>query len=248
MNGEWNDNNGDDWWSIDTKDYNLAVPSFVILFVIGKIIVKSTHNSNKKQMTNKLLMKQLVNVLFNCHNIFHVEMKILLINSGIKMSINKWYNEKTQCNMIEEIFNKIIFSQFETQCYQLIIMSIPIEFVLFCIIGIEIGLINIFFQIIFGNQDENVFDKYENDCNDCKLILSTTKTPDFAPQPISIINKTDNEIDKINVNYCVFGVCLYGNNNDIEIIAGMLYTRNVIVLFHIVNFFFVFFFVILFEL
>ena len=40
MNGDWNDNNGDDWWSLDTKDYNLASPSFVGLFVIGKIIIK----------------------------------------------------------------------------------------------------------------------------------------------------------------------------------------------------------------
>ena len=52
-NGELNDKNDDDW-SVDTKDYNLVVPSFVRLFVIRRIIAKSTHNLNTKHNTNKL--------------------------------------------------------------------------------------------------------------------------------------------------------------------------------------------------
>ena len=150
-NGNNNEKKKDDWSSdvnvMSHYSYNLVVPSFVRLFVIRRIIIKYINTANKKQRSNESFVKQLLNSFTNSNkkqtpnktfivelvnNAFdNVEIKqtanfILsrLINDGIKMYMNQWYNERQQCNIIEQIFDKIILKQLEKEHNELIAYKI----------------------------------------------------------------------------------------------------------------------------
>ena len=109
----------DDWTirgemsNIDT--YNLPVPSFIRLFVIRRIISKYINYDTDNT----------IDILVNTFD-YNFEIKCMafdiltrLINDGIKMYMNKWYNEKKQSDIIEIIFHKIILKQFEKDYTQL---------------------------------------------------------------------------------------------------------------------------------
>ena len=133
---------------ISNYNFNLGVPSFVRLFVIRRIIVKYINYTNNKQRSTESLMKKLAKsftnsknknptpnetfikqlvTVFNGNDSDSVKIKKLatfiltrLINDGIKMYMKKWYNEREQSNVIEEIFNKIILKQFAKEYNELI--------------------------------------------------------------------------------------------------------------------------------
>ena len=124
-----NDSNDDDW-AIDPNkidnnfaDDKITVPHFIRLFVINRIICtyierNSNTNSNGTHETkSQTIIEELVSVFNDDKKIQSKSKEILtrLLNNGIKLYMNKWYNEKDQSNIIEIIFNKIILNKFENE-------------------------------------------------------------------------------------------------------------------------------------
>ena len=124
----------------DNYNHNLLVPSFIRLFVIRRIISKhlvdvetsktkqkiksddSTVDSNVNHNTktanivpsDKTEIQDLVSVFDDNTEIKSIANDILtrLINDGIELYMEKWYNEKQQAYIIEMIFNRIILVYF----------------------------------------------------------------------------------------------------------------------------------------
>ena len=100
---------------------DIETPSFIRLFVIRRIIDKYIKN-RKNQKDTKVIIKDLANVFIANKTIESLVINILtrLINEGLKEYMAKYYNEKKEANIIEDIFNKIILKKFAKEYYQLI--------------------------------------------------------------------------------------------------------------------------------
>ena len=101
--------------NINTNNIIINVPSFIRLFVIRRIIDKHIkNNKGKKTETKEEIIKEMANVYKDDKKYQSLAINIVtrLINDGIKKYIDKWYNEKIQANIIEDIFNKIILKKF----------------------------------------------------------------------------------------------------------------------------------------
>ena len=106
----------DDWvinYNDNMNQNDIIVPSFIRLFVIRRIIDKYIKN-NKAKQDKKMKIKELSNTFKENKKIQSLVIDILtrLTNDGIKKYMSKWYNEKEQANIIEDIFNKIILKKF----------------------------------------------------------------------------------------------------------------------------------------
>ena len=105
---------------------SINAPSFVRLFVIQRIIGEYIDNivdDDGSVSDNVAVIDKLASVFDNDEQ----ENKILvcnilsrLINDGIKTYMNKWYDEKEQLSIIENIFDKIILKQFSNEYNTLI--------------------------------------------------------------------------------------------------------------------------------
>ena len=107
-------NDRKDDWVADTPVMNplkVQAPSFIRLFVIRRVIERYLANSNSKgniqQMTN--IFRDNATPNSKCPV---VEIVTRLITDGIKIYMNKWYNENDQLHTIEMIFNQIILKKF----------------------------------------------------------------------------------------------------------------------------------------
>ena len=117
----------DDWVvndsdNVNENDINIIVPSFIRLFVIKRIIDKYIKNNKDKKKDKKEIIKEMANVFKENKKIESLAIKILtrLINDGIKKYMSKYYDEKKQAYIIEDIFNKLILKKFKKEYYQLI--------------------------------------------------------------------------------------------------------------------------------
>ena len=117
----FNQENKDDWRVNDDDNVNqdnicIETPSFIRLFVIRCIIDKyiSNNKDKKKEKTKEEIIKGLANVFKDNKKTESLVINIVtrLINDGIKKYMDKYYNEKEQANIIEDIFNKIILEKF----------------------------------------------------------------------------------------------------------------------------------------
>ena len=112
----------DDWVINDndnmnkSNDINIMVPSFIRLFVIRRIIDKYIKNNKKKKKkeTKEETIKELANVFTYDKKIESLVINIVtrLINNGIKKYMSKYYEERAQANIIEDIFDKMILEKF----------------------------------------------------------------------------------------------------------------------------------------
>ena len=112
-----------DDWTVDCGEtHTFPVPNFVRLFVIKRVLTKYTktinnncNNNNNNNNDTSLNIDNLVSSLNS--NDIKIAKDILsrLINDGIKIYMEKWYNEIEQANTIEIIFNQIILTKFEKE-------------------------------------------------------------------------------------------------------------------------------------
>ena len=111
----------DDWVINDNDDVNendIIVPSFIRLFVIRRTIDKYIkNNKDMKTKTKEEIIKEMAIVFKDNEKYESLVITILtrLINNGIKEYMNKYYNEKEESNIIENIFNKIILEKFSQE-------------------------------------------------------------------------------------------------------------------------------------
>ena len=118
----------DDWRVNDIDNANennasIETPSFIRLFVIRRIIDKYTKTNKDKKKEKEEIIKEMANVFFRDDKKYQslvVNIVTRLINDGIKKYMSKYYNEKTEANIIEDIFNKIILKKFKAEYYQMI--------------------------------------------------------------------------------------------------------------------------------
>ena len=116
-----NQDRKDDWIDEKTVINPLKVdaPSFIRLFVIGRIIETYLSICNHGEKFQKI--QALANI-FEDSKAQSTVMEIVtrLVQDGIKIYMNKWYNEKEQFNIIEMIFNQIILKRFAKEYHNLI--------------------------------------------------------------------------------------------------------------------------------
>ena len=126
---KYNQENKDDWKVNDNnnankKDINIIVPSFIRLFVIRRVIDRyiTSNNDNKNDTTTEEIIKKLANGFEENKKTESLVINIVtrLIDDGIKKYMSKYYDEKEQANIIEDIFTKIILKKFEKEYYQMI--------------------------------------------------------------------------------------------------------------------------------
>ena len=100
---------------MNENNVSIETPSFIRLFVIRRIIDTYIKNNHEKKKDNKEeIIKEMANVFKENKKVESLVINILtrLINDGIKKYMSKYYNEETQANIIEDIFNKIILRNF----------------------------------------------------------------------------------------------------------------------------------------
>ena len=117
---KYNQQSKDDWVE---NSINIIVPSFIRLFVIRRIIDKYIkNNKDKKNVQKEEIIKKLASVFEDDKKIESLVTNIVtrLINDGIKKYMSKYYNEKQEANIIEDIFNKIILEKFSQEYNQVI--------------------------------------------------------------------------------------------------------------------------------
>ena len=96
-----------DWQVFVRKSPKIAVPSFIRLFVIQRILRKCIEK-NKNNYINKLV------AVFNDKQMRKLSYSILsrLQSIGLKQYMENYYNEEKQATLVERIFNDIILAKF----------------------------------------------------------------------------------------------------------------------------------------
>ena len=168
----------DDWVINDNDNVNsengisIEAPSFIRLFVIRRIIDKYIkNNKEKKKKTKEEIIKQLSNVFKDDkqNQLLVINIVTRLIDDGIKKYMSKYYNEKEQANIIEDIFNKIILNKFKQEYNKMIKC------------GINNEITNNFYQhLLFNSSDlmNQIFQYLEwgewldGDLFECSLVSS----------------------------------------------------------------------------
>ena len=97
----------DDWMINVETDEKATMPSFIRLFVIGRILKHCTVSVDQ--------IKQMVTVIPDLQQQVAQDILIRLLNDGIRKYMKKCFNEKEQTKLIEIIFNTIILKQFEKE-------------------------------------------------------------------------------------------------------------------------------------
>ena len=101
-----------DEWSIKVQPpEKVIVPSFIRLFIMARILNHCNVSVDQ--------IKQMVTVIKYLQQQVAQDILIRLTNDGIKKYMQKWFSEKEQAQVIEMIFKRIIFKQFEKE-YQTI--------------------------------------------------------------------------------------------------------------------------------
>ena len=124
---EENEDSKDDWViddndNVNENDINIIVPSFIRLFAIRRMIDKYIKNNKDKKKEKKEIIKELANAFKDDkkNELLVIEILTRLINDGIKKYMSKWYDEKKEANIIENIFNKIILEKFKQEYNEMI--------------------------------------------------------------------------------------------------------------------------------
>ena len=111
-----------DDWNVGEEDdaMKTEAPSFIRLFVIGRII--KNHLQTFYRLQHNAKIQKLANVFSKNPQTESKVVDIItrLTKVGIKKYMKKWYNEQKQANVIDLIFNEIILKQFETEYIELI--------------------------------------------------------------------------------------------------------------------------------
>ena len=114
----------DDWTPpINDCAYNLQVPSFIRLFFIRRILHEYIIDNTQHGTTTTKVVEHLVTPLNDSgEQLKRIASNIVtrLMDDGIKIYIDKWYNEKQESNIIEMIFNKIILKKFDKEYNKLV--------------------------------------------------------------------------------------------------------------------------------
>ena len=109
-------------WKVDVQPRSTVdTPSFIRLFVIGRIIknyIYAQHNNTGDRSTDTF--QPLVQCLKDKQN-EKIACDILsrLVNDGIKLYMEKWYDEETQASVVEMIFQRTILVKFAKEYQQL---------------------------------------------------------------------------------------------------------------------------------
>ena len=126
QNSKYNEERKDDCAIVsnDLKNQNewkIEAPSFIRLFVMRRIMDKYIQ-ANKRKATKNIIIEQLTSVFQDNKKNQLLAINILteLLNDGIKIYMEKCYNEKKHAVIIEEIFKKMILKKFGQEYNQLI--------------------------------------------------------------------------------------------------------------------------------
>ena len=114
---------GNDDNNVNENNISIETLNFIRLFVIRRIIDKYIKTSkDKKQETKEETIKELANVFKENkkNELLVISIVTSLINDGIKEYMSKYYDEKKQANIIEDIFNKIILKKFSQEYNEMI--------------------------------------------------------------------------------------------------------------------------------
>ena len=177
---DWNDDN----IVVNSQRLKVEAPSFLRLFVLRRILEKHLANYNHKEKDKEI--QELANV-FGYSGVPHTQDKVIeivtrLIEDGITIYMNKWYNEKEQFGIIEMIFNQIISKKFAKEyndsntyggnnCNSLIFNSSDL-------------MCNIFHYLTYGNR-------FNGDLLSCSLVSSHWLYHVWNINSVYFVNLTD---------------------------------------------------------
>ena len=122
-----NETKQDDWTPpIDDCEYNLQNPSFIRLFFMRRILHKYMIDNTQCGAATGKVVEHLVSTLNDSGEEIKKTAKDIvtrLVDDGIQVYMDKWYNEKQESNIIEMIFNKIILKNFDKEYNKLVTYS-----------------------------------------------------------------------------------------------------------------------------
>ena len=105
-------------WNVDVEPpETIKCPSFIQLFVTRRVLISCNVDYKHSNMIDKLVNSSEINT--KSHRQVK-EVLSLLLSDGIKKYVQKSYNEKTQANIIQTIFDQITLKHFEKECENVI--------------------------------------------------------------------------------------------------------------------------------